>query len=350
MGDIRYSQEVTADDCSYSINITVGQQDFSVIFDTGSSDLWLHTANFTCLDTNGVAVPVVDCSLGPNAYDPKLSHTFEPLPFANHIFIEYGNNQNVTGFAAKDDATIGNIRVNSTTFGLIDRGFHFEGDNVTDGIIGFAAPVLTSDYNGSDPTNNTLANLAVYLPWFYQAVKEKLVAPYFSVILERSTLEQQNSTQTVYNLGSVTLGGIPDVPVTEATVTVPNIKFIEPIDGRNQSVLLWDTVVVDRVNFPGSQDINTTISQSVIDTGTTLIYLDDNTASAINDAFQPPAVFNAAFGFAEVDCTAKAPALNFTIGGVDFTVQSEDLISVVEPGAGCISSVVPAGSGPQSIL
>lgn len=61
-------------------------------------------------------------------------------------------------------------------FSVVDQAY-WTGDGVTDGLIGFANPLLTSVFSGSDPTvdNNTIVD--EYLPWFYQANADGLVAP-----------------------------------------------------------------------------------------------------------------------------------------------------------------------------
>ena len=50
-------------------------------------------------------------------------------------------------------------------------------NNVSDGLIGFAGPGLTSFYATANAMNDSAANNEPYLPWFYKAAADGLVAP-----------------------------------------------------------------------------------------------------------------------------------------------------------------------------
>lgn len=64
----------------------------------------------------------------------------------------------------------------------------------------------------------------------------------------------------------------------------------------------------------------------IVDSGTTLLYVPDELADAINNAFDPPASYDTDTGNYFVDCDAKAPLVSFRINGTDFDIDPTDLI------------------------
>lgn len=65
----------------FAVDITVGTQDFTVAFDTGSSDTWLAGTGFTCINqTTGDTVPEADCQFG-STFTPDS--TFQQIPGEN---------------------------------------------------------------------------------------------------------------------------------------------------------------------------------------------------------------------------------------------------------------------------
>jgi hypothetical protein len=140
-----------------------------------SSDLWLHASNFTCVDVNSTVIPQDECLFGPTGIN-LTADNFMPLNYTNNFNISYGDGTFVFGSAGTDTVTIGNISVPDVEFSVAELAY-WNGDNVTDGLLGLASPLLTSVYYGEDGTNDTNANAALYQPWFYRAVEENLVAP-----------------------------------------------------------------------------------------------------------------------------------------------------------------------------
>jgi hypothetical protein len=170
----------------------------------------------------------------------------------------------------------------------------------------------------------------------------------FSLVINRPTIAQEeNYNASVYDLGSITFGGIPtNIPITKTTVTVPNLNFTSRIDGENVTTPAYYTTTASSVNFPGSEQLNTTIPTIILDSGTTLVYLPDKIADAYNSHWNPAAQYDPSSGIYFVDCDAVAPKLNITIGGVDFKFDSRDLVYSAQDGydQDCISSIVPGGS------
>lgn len=67
-------------------------------------------------------------------------------------------------------------KVVNQEFGLPNEGY-WEGDNATSGILGLATPLLTSVFEGSDPSKDGSSALESYDPFFYNAVKQQKIKP-----------------------------------------------------------------------------------------------------------------------------------------------------------------------------
>jgi len=134
------------------------------------------------------------------------------------------------------------------------------------------------------------------------------------------------------------LGGIAPVSVTKTDVTVPiqKTQFIGAPLAYN-----YYTIDVDSYVFPGSSKLNTT-GTSILDTGTTLLYVPTAIAKAYNDQFKPKATFDADEDTYYVDCKAVAPAFAVTIGGVEFNVTAADVILPIGDGQ-CLSGIQDGG-------
>ncbi|XP_032158740.1 chymosin-like [Mustela erminea] len=174
-------------DCQYFGKIYIGTppQEFTVVFDTGSSDLW---------------VPSVYCKSYAcqkhHRFDPTKSSTFQNLN--EPLSIQYGTGS-MQGFLGLDTVTVSNIVDPQQTVGLSTK----EPGNVFtysefDGILGLAYPTLASEYS---------------VPVFDNMMQKHLVAQdLFSVYLSR------NGQGSMLTLGAIDpsyyTGSLHWVPVT----------------------------------------------------------------------------------------------------------------------------------------
>ncbi|XP_022352882.1 chymosin-like [Enhydra lutris kenyoni] len=174
-------------DCQYFGKIYIGTppQEFTVVFDTGSSDLW---------------VPSVYCKSyacrNHHRFDPAKSSTFQNLN--EPLSIQYGTGS-MQGFLGLDTVTVSNIVDPQQTVGLSTK----EPGNVFtysefDGILGLAYPTLASEYS---------------VPVFDNMMQKHLVArDLFSVYLSR------NGQGSMLTLGAIDpsyyTGSLHWVPVT----------------------------------------------------------------------------------------------------------------------------------------
>jgi len=217
---------------------------------------------------------------------------------------------------------VGGLNVTKQEIGVVTNAA-WNGDGVSSGLLGLCYPGLTSAFNGSDPNKDSTNNRVNYDPFFFSAIKQNKVSqPVFSVALNRGSFSAERNSTDDPNLGVLAFGGIAPVPVTNKSVTVP-------IQGEqvssNTSQFFFYTVDVDAYTFPGSDKLETN-GTSILDTGTTLLYLPENVAYGLAAAFNPPANYSSDSEAFTVNCNATAPAFSVVIGGVDFNVTAADLI------------------------
>ncbi|WWC61538.1 uncharacterized protein I303_104122 [Kwoniella dejecticola CBS 10117] len=370
---------------AYTVPVDINGQIFELILDTGSADLWVPTTNFTCYNASEAIVPLSQCAFGGS-----YLNTSSLLPLSDdigphHFNQTYGSGDTIYGDAGLANVTIGGITVENQEIVAGAGGYWAHADGYNDGIIGFAGPLTEGMFAGSigEASQDSAGRRVFYENWIMRAVREKAFEPYFSLTLNRPTQQQEMSTNATKDLGQLTLGGLPDIPLTNTTVTVPNLntplpKKIAPASsegnttttsdainatvitnvsecyipqnctvGQPQGAATWWAVPVTSWNFPGSEKLNSSaISDAVtiLDSGTGLMTLSNDVAAGFAAAFEPPAVFNSTYSFYEVECNATIPDFSVTIANVTFTVDKKDLIfagfsEFLEPGK-CASSIV----------
>ncbi|CAG8779917.1 20177_t:CDS:1, partial [Gigaspora rosea] len=114
-------------DFSYYGLITIGGQNFTVDYDTGSPDLW---------------VPGIQCSSSQcgthNQFDPAKSSTF--VPSQKNFTLSYGTGTVISGYEGRDIVILNGISVTNLTFGiaLVD-GFNTVYEE--DGILGLSRQI-----------------------------------------------------------------------------------------------------------------------------------------------------------------------------------------------------------------
>lgn len=122
----------------------------------------------------GSPEPGSECAFGTSGYDPKKSTTYKLYPDRN-FNITYGDGEYLTGTVGFETISVGGLTVPKQEFGVVNAAA-WEGDGVDTGLIGLCFPNLTSVYVGNDPHDDSAANNEVYNPFFFTAVKDKLVS------------------------------------------------------------------------------------------------------------------------------------------------------------------------------
>ncbi|EGO00413.1 hypothetical protein SERLA73DRAFT_180992 [Serpula lacrymans var. lacrymans S7.3] len=224
-------------DSSYSGVVGIGTpaQIFSVVLDTGSSDLWVGSTS--CLT----------CSVNAPAFDPSQSSTLKLASGgSSQVHIIYGSGT-VQGGLATDTVSLGGFSVAPQTFLVVDET---SANLFTDGVSGIMGLGFES-----------LAATKALPFWESLANNNQFSSPEMSFYLAR--LVDQAQTEEAPG-GVLILGG------TNSSLYQGQIDFVNMPDGVSPSYW-WQQV--NKVTVQGNTvGISTgTTSYAAIDTGTTLV-------------------------------------------------------------------------------
>ncbi|KAE8293392.1 Pepsin A [Larimichthys crocea] len=265
-------------DLSYYGVISIGTppQSFTVIFDTGSSNLW---------------IPSVYCNSqacqNHRKFNPQQSSTFKWG--SESLSIQYGTGS-MTGYLASDTVEVGGISVANQVFGISQSEAPFMAHMAADGILGLAFQSIASDN---------------VVPVFDNMIKQQLVQqPLFSVYL--SSKSQQGS--------EVLFGG------TDSNYYTGQIEWI-PLT----SATYWQ-IKMDSVTINGQTVACSGGCQAIIDTGTSLIV---GPTGDINNMNSWVGASTNQYGEATVNCQniQSMPDVTFTLNGQAFTVPASAYVS-----------------------
>ncbi|XP_042363792.1 pepsin A-like [Plectropomus leopardus] len=263
-------------DLSYYGVISIGTppQSFKVIFDTGSSNLWVPSIYCNSPACNNHA-----------KFNPSTSSTYKHSSAS--LNIQYGTGSMI-GLLGYDTVMVGGLAVTNQIFGLSTSEAPFMQYMRADGILGLAYPRLAA--SGATPVFDNMMT--------EDLVKQDL----FSVYL--SSNSQQGSV--------VTFGGIDSNHYTGSITWVPLSRD-----------LYWQ-ITVDSVTVNGQVVACSGGCQAIVDTGTSLIVGPQSSISNINSRVGA----YSQNGDYMVNCNniAQMPDVTFHIQGQEFTLPASAYI------------------------
>jgi hypothetical protein len=285
--------------------ITVGTppQKFNVIFDTGSSNLWVPSKKCT------------NCGFTHPKYDNSKSSTYKANGTVFNI--RYGSGP-VSGFLSADSVTLGNATATGQTFAEITNvkglGLAYKIGKF-DGILGLGFKDISID--GIQTVIGSLRDQG--------AIAEAIVGFYL--------------TSDSGSSGEMVIGGVDSSKFTGLPTYVP-----VTIKGY------WEAKL-DGLNINGKSA--TTVGSCILDTGTSLL------AGPVAEVKQIAASLGAKSVVVNpneytIDCSkvASLPTLDFVLGGKTFSLEGKDY--VIQSGPTCLLGMtgidVPPPRGPLWIL
>ncbi|KAI0028301.1 Asp-domain-containing protein [Vararia minispora EC-137] len=265
----------------YFTEITLGAppQTFKVILDTGSSNLWVPSAQCTS----------IACFLHAK-YDSSASSTYKAN--GTTFSIQYGSGS-MEGFVSRDKLTIGDLSLNNVLFAEATKepGLAFAFGKF-DGILGLAYDTIAVNH---------------IPPPFYEMVNQGFLdEPVFSFRLGSS---EEDGGEAVF-------GGIDTKAYTGKITYVPV---------RRRAY--WE-VELEKISF-GDDELELENTGAAIDTGTSLIALPTDIAEMLNAQIGAKRSWNGQY---TVDC-AKVPTLpelSFYFGGQAYPLKGSDYILEVQ--------------------
>ncbi|KAJ3039239.1 hypothetical protein HDV00_012478 [Rhizophlyctis rosea] len=276
-------------DVNYYGDVVVGGQTFSVVFDTGSADLW---------------IPGVDCDSAcgiADRFNSSQSSTYHALN--TPVKFVYGKGS-ATGTEFADTVTLQSTTVSTQVLASVNNATGFPSTFQTgqvDGIMGFSFSTL-SKYQKPN--------------FFENAVKAGSVkAPVFGFKLGRyKTVKWGIPSQSSY----LDIGGVVKTRYTG------DISFV-PVTKPGYWQIALKSASISGVN------LNTAVSSAIVDTGTSLIVAPPADAAMIAAHFNASPV-DGMPGFYEVDCLLNplggdGPILEFTLAnGVKLSLEPADYL------------------------
>ncbi|KAI5727196.1 hypothetical protein M8J76_015912 [Diaphorina citri] len=297
-------------DAQYYGTISLGTppQEFKVIFDTGSSNLWIPSQHCSILN--------IAC-MTHNKYNDAKSSTFKKN--GTQFAIRYGSGA-VSGYLSQDTLRIGDLTIKNQVFGeaIKEPGFTFVAAKF-DGILGMGYDNIAVD--GVEPP-------------FYNIIQQKLLEKnVFGFYLNRNASDE--------NGGEIMFGGV------DKDKFVGDITY-SPVSRKGYWQFGVESIKIEK-------NVYCSNCQAIADTGTSLIIGPSKVIAELNKLIGAVPLAN---GPAKVDCDNldKMPNVDIILGGKNFTLTPTDYVLKVSIASSsmCLSGFagmdIPPPAGPIWIL
>lgn len=266
--------------------VTIGtpEQTFMVIYDTGSSNLWVPSKK--CVVSKACKTH--------NKYDSSSSATSEAD--GRKLLLPYGSGV-CAGVLTRETVHVGGVELGNTTFGeiIVEPGEIWV-ESPFDGILGMGYPQIAMPPSKDNP---------VLPPFDVMMQRSVLDTNVFAFFLSTCPPEQEECDGS-----QLSLGGVDDSKYTGEFTYVKNTKY--------QSLLgYW---LVESTGFKvGEQSLACTNKligcPMVVDTGTSIITVPPSEWKTISGVI----------GDVATDCSnvSSLPTLHFSFAGKDFSLEPE---------------------------
>ncbi|PWN24066.1 acid protease, partial [Microstroma glucosiphilum] len=275
------------DDSTWYTTVQVGTPaaDYSLVLDTGSSDVWISSSSYT----------------------PADSSTF--VNKSSAFDISYGSGD-VAGYVASETFTIAQHTITGQTFAVATSVGSGLLDGTTDGIVGLGFSSLSVD--GAQP--------------IWQSAGETE----FSFYLEEDSSTKRATSETAPG-GIFTLGG------ANTSLYTGDINWLTVTEEAYWTVQLGGISVQGYSAGIGSLDA------AAIDTGTTLLGGPDTVIAALYDQIPDSEALSSAEGYYSYPCDTNINA-TITFGNQQYALSSADFeVSEISSGV-CLGAFFSVGS------
>jgi hypothetical protein len=272
------------EDVEYIGNVSIGTppQSFLVVYDTGSSNLWVP----------GVSCQNTGCQ-GKDKYNSRKSSTYKANGWP--IEISYGTGS-MNGVLDVDDFLIAGLKIKQGTFGEATSLADFFNGQPMDGILGLAYPGIAADYV-TPPFD---------LMWQQNLIQQNL----FAVYLDSKPGGMGSSIQFGGIDSRYYTGSFQEVPVMSQTYWQLGLSSVS-VNGKDAS---------------GCSGIFGFLCAAIIDTGTSLMVAPTAQANALLNMI----------GNVNSDCSNlhQLPTIDiqFTSGGPKFSLKPTTYVIGIEEG------------------
>ncbi|KIW20528.1 hypothetical protein PV08_01103 [Exophiala spinifera] len=283
-------QDLDNEESLYYANLTLGtpQQSLRLHIDTGSSDLWVNTANSSfCSSARD------QCEGG--TYDPSSSSTYK---FVNNFFnISYVDGSGASGDYVTDTLNFGGVALTDFQFGIGEVSTSEQG-------------VLGIGY----PANEVIVNRAGLDP--YPNLPEALVNGGLIASNAYSLwLNDLDSSQ-----GEILFGGVNTDKYEGELATVPILKSY---GGYYELLIALSGLSNAGTDLSSSSSLPAAV---LLDSGSTLTYLPNDIVTSIYD--EVGAVYSQSLGAAYVECniTSDTKTVDYVFSGQTIKVPYNELL------------------------
>ncbi|KAF9110156.1 hypothetical protein BGX27_006721 [Mortierella sp. AM989] len=277
------------------------KQQFSVVFDTGSSDLWVSSVSCQTLTCKTL-----------RQFVPSRSRTFRPTD--QQWSINYADNSQVSGVVGSDDITVAGIEITNQTFGLASTNTGSTATSGVDGILGL----------GFDSNAEISGVKTVVTNMFSQGQIDQEIV---SVWLNKASDQDADLS----NGGVFIFGGI------DPSLFIGSITYV-PITSSKDWQITIDQVFIGRKEL----SLSSAASNAIVDTGSSYILFPDYLATAFHRAI-PNSQFDHKLGWLIPCALANSRTvgdLTFVLGGEKFSVPISDIVILKSAYNGyCLSAV-----------